>query len=159
MSPPQHARMVKHHSIAKHPWIAKHTGRWEGPAIACLLAAEALALTVLGIPLAALAWVAGLVLLTRTTRWTPAHRIRAALVAGTGFPLVLAGLAAVMVNATTHDERLAACRDGGACATERPWLALLLAVVAIAYAVTQVVVCRRLLAAVGEHGPRAKGLR
>jgi hypothetical protein len=137
---------------------------WESTAVAVLLTAEVLALTVILLPLGLVCWVVGLVLLAKCRRWTRAQITRAALVLGTGLPV--AGLALVASGMAFHaggrvcspgaDGGQQCTYTGSGPAVLLPWL---LAALGIAYAALQVVTARRLLETVGEHGPRPRGLR
>lgn len=139
---------------------------WEATTVAMLLAAEVLILTILLIPIGLVVWVIGLVFLARCHRWTSSQRLRAGLVLGSGVPVAL--LALVASGMATFRSVSQACSvdaagvehcTGAASSGPAAWVPWLLAALGIGYAALQIVTARRLLAAVGEHGPRPKGLR
>ena len=138
--------------------------RREGPAVALLLAAEILALTVLFLPIGVVVWIVGLIMVALSRRWSSAQRSRAFLVLGSGFPVAsLAVVGASLAVFQTSREECATSPAGETTCTVTggvaPWLPWVVAMLAVGYAVLQIVVARRLLAAVGEHGAKPRGLR
>jgi len=129
-------------------------GGVEAAAVITLFAAE---LVFFLVPVAALAWVAGLVLLAVSRYWTGREKLRGLLALGTGFPVALffvgfaftsAGSSAscssmteVLADGTVVDQ-------GARCAgteTGVPWVTVVTWVLTLAYLAFQVVTARRLL--------------
>lgn len=73
-------------------------GGLEVGAVVALLVAEVLAVL---IPIAAVAWVVGLVLLVVSRTWSGREKLRGLLSLGTGFPVVLAFVVSTVVTART----------------------------------------------------------
>lgn len=108
-----------------------------------LLSAEVLALSVLLLPIGIIVWLVGMVMLALCRRWNTRQLATAWMVLASGFPLAMLALAAA----------------GLASGRSISWLPWVLAMVGIGFGALQVVTARRLLAAVGSHGPRPQGLR
>lgn len=139
--------------------------RREATTVGLLLTAEVPALTVLLLPIGIIVWIIGMVMLALCRRWNTSQRGTAWVVLASGLPIAMLALAvgslAMSVSTQTCEtgaDGVEVCRQ---VASSGPpmWLPWLLAFAGIGYAVLQVVVARRLLSAVGEFGPRPRGLR
>lgn len=128
------------------------TRRVEAPAVTLLFVAEVFALTYIGVGVGALAWIAGLILVAMSLRWSGAHKLRAALVLGSGFPVMVLGVLLTSVavfrsqggtcSATSAGDQT--CTDGGGMPI---WPGIVVGLLAITYVTLQIIVARRLLRA------------
>lgn len=137
--------------------------RREGMTVMLLIVAEVLVLTVLLAPIGIIVWLVGLVMLVLCRRWNTTQRAQAWIVLASGVPVALLALAAIGMTAYTD---MSCAPDGSNAATCDPtasappaWVPWLVGLLGIGFGLLQVVIARRLLAAVGEHGPAPKGLR
>ncbi len=137
------------------PVAAAHkAGGVEAAAVITLFAAE---LVFFLVPVAALAWVAGLVLLAVSRYWTGRDKLRGFLALGTGFPAALffVGLAftsagpSASCSSVTEVLNDGTVVDHGATCTDAqtgvPWVTVVAWVLTLAYLAFQVVTARRLL--------------